>query len=108
MLHTISLILILLPLLFQLIMGTRSLYRIDSLKFRQVCLVSIISHIVFSIVSFKIADYNFAQQYEQSANPVRCGMPLLGAAMACFFLFCILLIIILIQFLIKKFRDKKN
>lgn len=107
MLEITPFILILVPLVLQLIVGTKSIQHKNSLKFGRISIITIISHIILSYIAFKISDYNFTKQYEQYPNPARCGMPLLGITMACFFLLCVLLMVILIQFLIKKWRKEK-
>ncbi|MDQ6529159.1 hypothetical protein [Flavobacterium sp. LHD-85] len=101
-------ILILLPVLFQLTIGTKTIYKPISLTLSSVTWISIISYILFSIISCYIVNYNFSKQYEQYPNPVRCGMPLLGIVMASFFLLLILILIIAIQFLIKRWRENRS
>lgn len=108
MLNILPLLLIILPVLSQLILGTFSTYKPASFKFNQITWINFMLQIVLSFVAFNIADYNFSKQYEQYPNPVRCGMPLVGMAVACFFFIFILIIIIVIQFLIKRWRAKRN
>ncbi|MBL0737371.1 hypothetical protein JI750_10765 [Flavobacterium sp. GN10] len=107
MLEILPLILILLPVLFQLIMGTKTVYKPISLTLSSVSWISIVSYILVSIISFYIVDYNFSKQYEQYPNPIRCGMPLLGIVMACFFLLFILVLVISIQFWIKRCKENR-
>jgi hypothetical protein len=38
---------------------------------------------------------------------MRCGMPLVGIAVACFFFLFALILVVAIQFLIKRWRGKK-
>ena len=108
MLTILPLLLIILPVLSQLIWGTFSIYRSASFKFSQISWINFILQIVLSFVAFNIADYNFSKQYEQYPNPMRCGMPLVGMAVACFFLLFVLILILAIQFIIKRWRAKRN
>jgi uncharacterized protein YqgC (DUF456 family) len=107
MLNVLPLLLIILPVLSQLILGTFSIYKPASLKFSRIFWINFILQILLSFVAFNIADYNFSKQYEQYPNPMRCGMPLVGMAVACFFLLFVLILIIVIQFLIKRWRVKE-
>ncbi|ABQ06526.1 hypothetical protein [Flavobacterium johnsoniae] len=106
MLNILPLLLIIFPVLSQLILGSYSIYKSSSLKFSPVSWINFLLQIIFSFAAFNIADYNLTKQYEP--NPVRCGMPLVGMAVACFFFIFILIIIIVIQFLIKRWRVKRN
>ncbi|RXM42553.1 hypothetical protein BOW57_16095 [Flavobacterium sp. YO64] len=106
MLNILPLLLIIFPVLSQLILGTFSIYKPVSLKFKIVSWINFILQIVFSFTAFNIADYNLRKQYEP--YPVRCGMPLVGIAAACFFLLFILILIIVIQFVVKRWRTKRN
>ena len=108
MLNVLPLLLIILPVLSQLIWGTFAIYKPDSFKFSQISWINFMLQIILSFVAFNIADYNFSKQYEQYPNPMRCGMPLVGIAVACFFLLFVLILIFLIQFLIKRWRAKRN
>ncbi|GAA3730523.1 MULTISPECIES: hypothetical protein [Flavobacterium] len=105
MLNILPLILIILPILSQIILGTFSIYKPTSFKFSIISWINFVLQIILSFVAFNIADYNLAKLYEP--NPVRCGMPLVGMAMACFFFLFILILIIAIQFLIKRWRENK-
>lgn len=107
MLEISPLLLLTLPLLFQLIMGTKTIYKPAFLKFSAASWISFTSYILFAFIAYYIVDYNFSKQYEQYPNPIRCGMPLLGIVMASFFLFFILILIVAIQFLIKRRKSKR-
>lgn len=108
MLTILPLLLIILPVLSQLIWGTFYIYRSASFKFSKISWINFILQIALSLVAFNIADYNFSKQYEQYPNPMRCGMPLAGMAVACFFSLFVLILILVIQFLIKRWRAKRN
>lgn len=107
MLNILPLLLIILPVLSQLIWGTFAIYKPASFKLSQISWINVLLQIILSFVAFNIADYNFSKQYEQYPNPMRCGMPLVGMAVACFFLLFILILILVIQFLIKRWRAKE-
>ncbi|MCP2025720.1 hypothetical protein L1276_000860 [Flavobacterium sp. HSC-32F16] len=106
MLSLLPLLLITLPVLSQLILGSFSVYKPTSLKFSPISWINFVLQIILSFAAFNIADYNLTKQYEP--NPVRCGMPLVGIAAACFLFLFILILIIIIQFLIKRWRAKKK
>lgn len=108
MLELLPFILLLLPILFQLILGTKTIYKPASIKFSSASWISFISYILFAFISYYIVNYNFSKRYEQYPNPIRCGMPLLGIVMASFFLLFILILIIVIQFLIKRRIENRS
>ncbi|MBS7253373.1 hypothetical protein [Flavobacterium branchiicola] len=107
MLSRLPFILILLPLLFQLIIGTKAIFRSNSLKFGTISGISFISQLVFSFVAVYIVNYNFSKYFEEHPNATKCGMPFLGFIMATLFFIVVLIVVIIIQFLIKKWSDKK-
>ncbi len=108
MLEILPLILLALPVLFQLILGTKTIYKPSLFKFSSASWISFVSYILFSFIAYYIVDYNFSKQYEQYPNPIRCGMPLLGIVMASLFLLFILVLIIVCQFLIKRRRENRS
>jgi len=107
MLGTFPLILIVLPLLFQLLFGTMSLLRPILFPFKTVAVTSITLQIAFSIIGFSIASHNFSEYFDQHPNSTRCAMPLLGFATLSIFLAIVVIITIVIQFLIKKWKERK-
>lgn len=90
------LILILLPLLFQIIVGRKAVGGDIKLRFGTVCLISILGQIVLTIAAFNLIVYYL----QKNKNP--CGMPLVGLIMVSLFFSVILFITILIQNRIKK------
>ncbi|MFH6994031.1 hypothetical protein [Flavobacterium sp. FlaQc-48] len=100
------LILIIIPLLFQIIIGRKAIGETISLKFGMVCLISLIAQIVLSILSFYIVSYNFNKYFEQNPDSSRCGIPLLGFIMLSFLFIVILIIVIIIQYFIKRSYEK--
>lgn len=89
-----------------MILGTFSIYKPTPFKFSIISWINFVLQIMLSFVAFNIADYNLAKLYEP--NTPRCGMPLVGMAIACFFFLLILILIIGIQFLIRRCRTKRN
>lgn len=96
------LILIILPLLFQIIAGRKAIGETISLKFGTVCLISFFSQIVLSVIAFYVSSYNFNKFLEQNPNSFRCGMGFLGLVMLSLLLTFILVIAIIVQYKIKK------
>ena len=90
------LILIILPLLFQIIFGRKAIGKDIKLSFGSVCLISFLGQIIFTIVLFNIIIY-----YLENNNN-SCGMPLVGLINVSLFLTLILFITIFIQYRIKK------
>ncbi|SHG23259.1 hypothetical protein [Flavobacterium defluvii] len=97
-------ILIILPLLFQLVYGRKSIGESISLKFGTVSLISFILQVVLSIAACYIASYNFTESLE--GRPYRCGMGILGIIVLVFLLTIILLIVIIVQYFIKRSYEK--
>ncbi|WP_343697649.1 hypothetical protein [Flavobacterium sp.] len=97
-------ILIILPLLFQLVYGRKSIGESISLKFGTVSLISFILQVVLSITACCIASYNFTESLE--GRPYRCGMGILGIIVLAFLLTIILLIVIIVQYFIKRSYEK--
>jgi hypothetical protein len=90
------LILIILPLLFQIIFGRKAIGRDIKLSFGTVCLISFLGQITFTIVLFNIITY-----YLKKNNNL-CGMPLVGLVTVSLFFSLILFITMIIQDRIKK------
>lgn len=100
------LILIILPLLFQIIIGRKAIGETISLKFGTVCFISVILQIILSVVSFCIASYKLNKYFEQNPNGFRCGMGFLGLIMMSLLLSFILIVVIIIQYFIKRSYEK--
>lgn len=104
MLKYLPLILIVLPLLFQIIYGRKAIGEDIKLKFGTICLISVLSQIILSFIAFSIADYNFEKSFE--GKEYHCGMGILWIIVLAFFLTVFLLITMLIQYFIKRSYDK--
>lgn len=108
MLGKTPLILLIVPLFFQLVFGTIAILKPTFVKFKTVFITNIFLQIVLSIASYYIAIHNFSKHFEQYPTSNRCGMPFVG--LITLFLFCCLALfaVIIIQFWIKKAMDKKS
>lgn len=108
MLGQTPLVLIVLPVLFQLIFGTIAILKPSPLKFKTVFIVNIILEVILSITAFYIASHNFSRYIEQNPNSNRCAMAFVGLGTLVVLSALILFAIISIQYLIKKTRDKSK
>lgn len=97
---TSPLILITLPFIFQILIGSASIRRNFKYKFKNICLISLISQVLISFVSFAIASYNFEQSMQ--GEKFRCGPGILGFLILIALFSILLVLTILIQFLIKR------
>lgn len=89
-------ILIIIPLLFQIIFGRKAIGGDIKLSFGTICLLSFLGQILFTILAFNIIVYYLEK------NNNACGMPLVGLVMFSLLFTLILLIIVFIQYRIKK------
>ncbi|HEU4789990.1 MAG TPA: hypothetical protein VFS71_09915 [Flavobacterium sp.] len=89
-------ILIFLPLLFQIIFGRKAIGGDIKLSFGTVCLISFLGQILSTILEFNIILSNLQK------NSNFCGLPLVGLITVSLFLTFILLITIFIQYQIRK------
>jgi len=104
----IPLILIILPLLFQLFFGTKAIYRNITLEFGTVCLISIILQIILTIIAYSVASYNFNKYFEEHPNTTRCGMGFLGLFGLAVICFIIILLVMTIQYFVKRYSEKNQ
>ena len=89
-------ILIILPLLFQIIFGRKAIGGDIKLSFGSVCLISFLGQILLTISAFKLIVYYLEK------NNNACGMPLVGLVMLSLLFSVILFITMLIQDRIRK------
>lgn len=106
MLGITPLILIILPLLFQLILGIITTNKTIPFRFRTLSIINFILQIVFVIIAFSLASYNFSQYFDENPNSSRCGMPLVGLMALSLLLTVTLIVVIFIQYLIKRWKYK--
>jgi hypothetical protein len=102
----LPLILIAIPLLFQIIIGRKSIGEDIKLKFGRVCLITLGLQILLSFIAFAIASYNFEQSL--GGREYRCGMGLLGVFALIIIFSILILITILIQYFVKKSYERKQ
>ena len=100
MVGIIILILMVLPLIFQIIYGRKAIGESITLNFWEICILSVIAQFIFPIISF----YLTANQMEQ--NGTKCGTPLAGI-FSFFILFSFLLFVVIIMqyFIRKRYQD---
>lgn len=98
-------ILIILPLIFQIIYGRKAIGEDIKWPFGTVCIISFLSQIILSFVSFSIAVYNFNKTFKE--NEFRCGTGLVAFAFLIFIFTIFLLITMIVQYFIKR-SYKKN
>jgi hypothetical protein len=95
------LILILIPLVFQIVFGRKAIGEDIKLGFGTICLLSFLGQILLSIVAFFI----MTNSLQKNAN--FCGLPLVGLVVVSLFFTFILIVTILIQYSIKKSYEKE-
>ncbi|MFH6935449.1 hypothetical protein [Flavobacterium sp. FlaQc-30] len=108
MFGSIPFILIILPLLSQLLFGTFAIIKPGSFKFKKVFILNVLLQIVCSVISLYTATTNFSRFHDEHPDITRCGMPLLAIAALILLTFLILLVVIIIQFLVKRWRENKS
>ena len=106
MLGITPLILIILPWLFQIIFGRKAIGEDIKLKFGTICLISFLSQIILSIISFSVASYNFDKIHEGSEY--KCGMGILGIIVLSFLFTIVLFITMVIQYFIKRSYEREE
>ena len=107
MLGILSLILMLFPLLFQFIYGTKAIRKTTSITFRKVSWTSFILQILFSIAIFGVAYYNFTKYFDEHPNKARCLTPIAGLIFLLVFLIILLFVTIAAQYFIKTGKENK-
>jgi uncharacterized membrane protein len=90
------LVLIILPLLFQIIFGRKAIGGDIKLSFGSICLISFFGQILLTIFTFKLIVY-YLEKYHNA-----CGMALVGLIMMSLFFSIILFITMIIQERIRK------
>lgn len=98
------LILIVLPLLFQLTVGIKVIRDKFSLTLSNLSFISLVSQVVLTIASYKVASYNFNQYFEQHPNSTRCGMGFLGIIGFAVIFSIALILVIIIQYIIQRYK----
>ncbi|QOG01540.1 hypothetical protein [Flavobacterium sp. MDT1-60] len=102
MLGILSLILMILPLLFQFIYGAKAIFKTTSMTFGKVSLTSFILQIIFSTAIFGVTYYNFSKYFDEHPDKTRCLTPIAGLIFLLPFLTIVLLVTIAVQYFIKQ------
>lgn len=90
------LILIIIPLLFQIIFGRKAIGGDIKLSFGTICLITFLGQIVLTILAFNLIVYSLQK------NSNFCGMPLVGLTMFSLLFTFFLFITMIVQDRIKK------
>jgi hypothetical protein len=107
MLGILYVILMLLPLLFQFIYGTKAIFKTTSMTFGKISLTSFILQLLFSIAVFGIAYYNFSKYFDEHPDKTRCLTPIAGLIFLLLFLTIVLIVTIAVQYFIKTGKENK-
>ena len=107
MLAILSLILMLFPLLFQFVYGTKAIRKTTSMTFGKVSLISFILQILFSSAIFGVAYYNFSKYFDEHPDKARCLTPIAGLIFLLVFLTIVFLLTIAVQYFIKAGKENK-
>lgn len=97
--QTLFLLLLALPIFFQIILGRKAIAESIKLTFSKVCLITFLSQFVFFIIAFKILSNKLRSE---SNGQIHCGMPFVGLIGLEILITLIILVIILVQYLIKR------
>lgn len=93
------LLLLVLPMIFQIIFGRNFQYETIKLSFFKVSLISFLLQILVSYLAFQIVSHNLRSN---SNGEIHCGMPLLGLIFLEFIFIIILVVTIVIQYFMKR------
>lgn len=104
MIGFIVLALILAPLVFQIVYGRKAIGEDIRFGFWQICGISLVLEIVFSVSAFSLFNYDFQNSVPE--GQFRCGMPLAGLFVFELFFAAVLILIMIIQFFIKRYYDR--
>jgi hypothetical protein len=99
------LLLLTLPLLFQIVFGRKAIYENVKLTLSEVCLISFCSQIIFYYFAFKLLDYKLRSE---SNGQFHCGMPFVGLVVVEFFFIIVLIIIMAVQYFIRKSYNRNT
>lgn len=100
-LFAVSCLIIVLPLIAQIVIGSLSVYKKIKWNFNLICLINMFTQIVCILSALKIISI------EPKNNEFRCGMPQAAMVFLGISSFITFIIVTGIQLLIKKFRNKK-
>jgi len=90
------------PIAFQIIFGWFSIRRKIKLKFKWLCLISLIMHVLISYLNII-----FISSSLRDSN-IKCGLPIVGLFLISIILVLILCLIIIIETIFNHLLNKKN
>ncbi len=103
--QTLFLLLLALPIIFQIIFGRKAIVKTIKLTFFKVCLITFLAQFIFFIIAFKVLSYRLR---EESNGQIHCGMPFVGLIGLEILISIIILLIILVQYLIKRSYNRNQ
>ncbi|MGC4041061.1 MAG: hypothetical protein QM710_09840 [Flavobacterium sp.] len=106
MLGLIALLLLVLPFILQIILGTHSIDGMAKIRFRYICLITVALQILFSYIEFSIFDHNFKKSTED--REIVCGMPYVGIILLILLVAALLTLTIIIQSIVKLIQRKNS
>lgn len=95
MLILISILLLLIPIVFQYKIGNKSLQKAINIKFIFVCILSLILQVFITFLSFILSIYSISE------SGIKCATPATGILAISFLITILLLLLILIQIINK-------
>lgn len=102
--QTFFLLLLALPIIFQIIFGRKAIGESIKLTYFKVCLISFLSQFIIFFIAFKLLSNKLQSE---SNGQIHCGMPFVGLITLEILIAIIIFIIILIQYLIKRNYDRE-
>lgn len=102
--QTLFLLLLSLPIIFQIIFGRKAIAESIKLTLFKVCLISFLSQFIIFLIAFKLISSNLRSE---ANGQIHCGMPFVGLIALEILIAIIIFIIILIQYSIKRNYDRE-
>ncbi len=91
-----------LPIIFQIVFGRKAIAESIKLSLFKVCLISYFSQFIFFIIAYSLLSSGLRSE---SNGQIHCGMPFLALIVLEFLIAIFILVIILIQYSIKRNYD---
>lgn len=98
------LLLLALPIIFQITFGRKVIDESIKLTLFKVCLISFLSQFIIFFIAFKLISNNLRSE---SNGQIHCGMPFVGLIALEILIAIIIFVIILIQYSIKRNYDRE-
>lgn len=99
------LLLLVLPMIFQIIFGRNFQYETIKLSFFKVSVISFLLQILVSYLAFQIVSHNLGSN---ANGEIHCGMPLLGLIFLELIFIIILVVTIIIQYFMKRWYHRNT